>query len=346
MKITFIRVFTFLLISFQSLNVFSNPKLKEFSFPDIGFSIYFPKESKKKIEDKITIRYHFEQFDDKGKNIGTATFSVYPNFLNDDIQDVINQITDEIKAFKVGNSVQVKSTDRTVQKGFYEFVTIHSEYLFTNESFTIKREDYLYKGCKGLVHVSFMVPTYNCYLTQSDRDYIVNKSLKWYDKDSNKSALDIKYTLPVGVFKSYNTPDNKGFTLKPCISDYKSEIEVAKLGYTGSDFAKAAELYFAEKNKDTKKYVDWGSYKAPILKRENTAFSYEFMVQGKQYNLTEFLIRSEGVYYVVRVVSTCTDIDGCNYGFMAEVERFIETIQTVAPKKVEEDDYDYDYFGW
>lgn len=343
MKITFIRIFAILLISFHSLKGFSNPKLKEFNIPEIGFSIYFPKESKNLQDDYKTTRYYFEQFDDKGKNIGTAMLSVYPNFLNDDIQDVIGQITDEIKSFKVGNSVQVKSVDRTIKKGFYEFVTIHSEYTISNESYTIKREDYLYKGCKGFVHIYFMIPGYNCYLTQSDRDFIVNKSLKWYEKDINKGPLDIKYTLPVGVFKSYNISDKSGFTLKPCVLDYKSEIEVVKIGYTGTDLIKAAELYFAEKNKDPKKYVDWGVYKAPILKRENVAYTYELMVQGKQYNLTEFLIRSEGVYYVVRVVSTCTDIDGCNYGFMAEVERFIETIQTVTPKKVEEDD---DYFGW
>lgn len=336
----FLIALFFLIVLFD---VKANPKMQEINIQEIGFSIQFPKEAKKILDDQKTIRYHFEQFDDRGKNIGTATLSIYPNFINDNIKDVISQITDEIKSYKVGNSVQVKSTDRTVQKGFYEFVTIHSEYSFNNESFTIKREDYLYKGCKGFVHVSFMIPSYNCYLTQSDRDFIVNKSLKWYDKNINKSSLDIKYTLPRGVFQTYNNSDNKGFVLKPCILDYKSEIEVVKLGYTGSDFAKAAELYFAEKNKNPEKYVDWGLYKAPILKRENVAYTYEIMAQGKQYNLTEFLIRSEGVYYVVRAVSTCTDIDGCNYQFRAEVERFIESIQTIVVKKEEGDD---DFFGW
>lgn len=344
MKRASVRFFIVLLVGFQSFNSFSNPKLKEFNFPDIGFSIRFPHETKKIEESSNLIRYHFQQFDDRGKNIGTAKFSVYPNFVNDDIENVINQIKDEIKEYKVGNSVEVKSTEKTVRKGFYQFITIHSEYFFNNETFTIKREDYLFKSCKGMVHIHFMVPSYNCYLTEYDRAVIVKNSFSWLEKDINYSSLDIKYTLPRGVFQIYNNSDNNSFTLKPCIADYKTEIEVVKHSYVNSDFSKAAENYFAEQKKNPL-HQNMVPHVPTELKRENKSFAYVVKFQGQEYNILEFLIRSEGVYYTVKVVSTCSDIDGCGGPlFIPEMEKFVESIQTVVEKKEEEDDYDL--FGW
>lgn len=341
---TFQSILLFVLFLLLNLKVEANPKLREFNFPDIGFSIRFPHETRKIEETTNLIRYHFQQFDDRGKNIGAAMFSVYPNFVNDDTEDVIKQIKKEINEYKVGNSVQIKSTENSVRKGFYQFITIHSEYTFNNETFTIKREDYLFKGCKGMVHIYFMVPSYNCYLTEYDRAVIVKNSFSWLEKDINRTALDIKYTIPKGVFNTYNNPDNKGFTLKPCIANYKTEIEVVKHSVTSNDFAKTAEMYFAEQKKNPL-HQNMAPHVPTELKRENKSFTYVVKFQDQEFNIIDFLIRSEGVYYSVKVISTCNDIDGCGGPlFIPEIEKFAESIQTVVKKNQEEDDYDG--FGW
>lgn len=320
-------------------------KVKKFDFPKYGISLSFPKETVKRFEKDSTAQYSFEIFDTGGSNIGSGSFNLYPYYGNWNEKELIDAVKSEIKSYKLGNSNEILSTERTVVKGIYPLTTIKSIYKFNDKNFTIGREDYVYRTCSGVVHFVFTVPSYNCYLTPNDRAVIVRNYFNWYFPKKKDDNLSITYTAPNGAFYTTTHANKKGISFISCLPDYKSEIDLYKLDEKPTYLSTAADNYFVQVKKNYPGLYNLSEYKPANVTNTYLAKSFNTKINGTEFLHHVYVFKSKSTYFAAVVKSTCADLDGCGPNFIAQVEKLLDTVESIEKKKNEDDDF-YEYFGY
>lgn len=323
-----------------------NSKMKTIEIPKFGLKINLPKETVKQKETDSTVQYFFEIFDTGGKNIGTGVFNAYPYYANWEEESLIKTIRQNIQSAKVGNSCEILSTEKIVRKGFYRLNIIKSIYKFKDKDFTVRREDYVYKGCAGVAHYYFTIPSYNCYVTEYERGLLTHNYFHWYFPTVTDNNLNITFSMPNGVFTSSQRADKKGISLRSCIPDYRSEIDIYKPDVSGTTLSAIAQAHFAKIKKSITGTYNWNTYQPANVKNSYVVQSYNTKINGTEFLVHEYVLQTKGVTLAATVKSTCGDADQCGPHFLPEVEKMLETVTLREPKKVTTDDDLDDYFGF
>ena len=337
-----IRPITLALLGFLSSAIVSaqNAKMKTIEIPRFGLSFNFPKETVQKKLTDSTAQYFFEIFDTGGKNIGTGEFNIYPFATNVTDSNLLAQVRSQAENYKLGDSYQFVGTERKILKGIYQLIILKSLYRFNGKDFSIGREDYLYLGCKGITHIMFTIPSYNCYLTENDRALLTHNYFLWYLKNVKDRNLQISYTMPVGVFGTSPHADKNGISFRTCIKDYLTEIDLFKLTAVKGGLDAVAKAWKAK----TKKARDYNNraYLPANLKNKFVAQSYNRKINSKEFLFHEYVFKSGDNYFAAIVKNTCSDMDGCGSPlFISEVEKILDSVVSIEQKKTSDDDWDF-----
>lgn len=320
--------------------------VKEFYFPKAGLRMSYPLTAKEIRNTDSIITYTYEHFDNSGKNIGAGEVNIYPHAENWSREELIRQTKEMIKEYKMGDSYEVLNTEVKVRKGVFELVIIKSVYRFKNDANTVGREDYFYRGCKGVAHFMFLVPSYNCYLTEYRRSLITHNYFKWYNTNLKENVLNISYTYPKGLFYVNRHANNKGLAFRSCTPEYKSEIDLYKLDTTSLDLKAVAAKRFSYIKSQTTGGYDWKEYSVDTLANPSKVLTHSKKIENIEYRFHEYVFKAQSNFFAVRVKSTCSDIDQCGPNFLEEVEKIISAVHSYdTPKNKEEDEEDY-YWGY
>lgn len=111
-----------------------NAKMKIINIPKYNFTGEFPKEGKLSKEGADFVRYTFEMHDTGGKFIGSATFTLLPNFSNWDTKEMLDQVYADIKSYKMGDECKIESTESSVARGIYHQTLVKSRYYFKDKT--------------------------------------------------------------------------------------------------------------------------------------------------------------------------------------------------------------------
>lgn len=310
-----------------------NAKMKIISIPKYNFTGEFPKEGKLSKEGADFVRYAFEMHDTGGKFIGSATFTLLPTFGNWDTKEMLEQVYADIKSYKMGDECKIESTESSVARGIYHQTLVKSRYYFKDKDWTMGREDYYVRTCEGAYSFMYLIPSYNCYLTEYDRQYLVRYTPVWLNAPTEYPKLGISYQTNKSVHQLEIPKDNpKRLEFVPaCVENLRNQLSFEPLDDKATSTLEAVRDRLMSADKANPKNTAFEAHKAEFsLKKPKAAYRYKLpdpLKSGEYLKQWVYVFKVGEVYYKGVATMSDTDLDGTLESMLREAEKLFDSIE-------------------